>query len=97
MAVFDITDLVINFRRQSIYDRSGPKLGDIIDWLKDNVGEFYGPGDGVVSKIGSGWEILRFYNGKPIEPAYHEDAVVTWHVDITDEAKSTLFALKWIR
>ena len=46
--------------------------------------------------IGSGWEIFALHNGKIPKPNSNEDAVVTFHVDITDEAKSTLFALKWI-
>jgi hypothetical protein len=69
----------------------------MIEWLTENVGEYYGRGEGNVTRIGCGWEMFTLYNGKSREPTAYEDAVVTYHIDITDEAKSTLFALKWIK
>ena len=64
-------------------------LSNIIDWLGDNVGEYYGIGDHPVMRIGAGWEI------KSIEEWVEEGISIHWVVDITDEQKAMLFALKW--
>jgi len=103
MAVFNITPSILGFAREyDPYARGTIRsaLSEIEDWLEENVGEYCGPGnDGVndnVISIGHGWEVFSLYNGKPARPEY-EDAEVTWHVDITNEQKSLLFALKWIK
>ncbi len=98
MPIFDITRAVLVARPQrNIYDRSRQnRFAEIEQWLVEYVGEYYGPGDDHTIAIGSGWEIFVLHNGKIPKPNSNEDAVVTFHVDITDEAKSTLFALKWI-
>jgi hypothetical protein len=102
MAIFNITKAILfggpnepydPYRRDRGYGRA---VTPILDWLEENVGEHYGPGDENVSHIGAGWEIFRLYNGKPESPGW-QDTEVSWHVDITDEAKSMLFALKWIK
>lgn len=104
MAAFDITTIILNFRPDS-YDvfyrgHNGALqsvLASIKTWLVETVGEYYGPGDDNVLYIGSGWEIFRLYDGKPGLPHPDHDTCVTWHVDITDEAQSVMFALKWIK
>jgi len=104
MAVFDITQVVTH--TETIWDRSDSRYKNIkamVDWLTEHVGEYYGRGDdhtdhdtkgkgSIAIRIGSGWEITRDWKGDP--DGYVE---VWWKVDITDEAKATLFALKWIR
>ena len=62
--------------------------------LAENVGEYYGKGDDNVIAVGSGWELFVLFNGMPKSPD-NEDSVVTYHLDITDEAKATMFMLKW--
>jgi hypothetical protein len=103
MAVFNVTPNILNHARE--YDpffrgTISSALAQIEDWLEENVGEYCGPGndgfnDNVIS-IGYGWEIFSLYNGKPERPD-NMDAEVTWHVDISDEQKSILFALKWVK
>lgn len=102
MAVFDITPNILNYQREyDPYDRRPVTLRsamrDIRAWLEENVGECYGPGDEHVINIGAGWELFRMYNGKPEMPNHDHDTSITWHVDITDEKLSTMFALKWIK
>lgn len=100
MAIFNISNVILGvsrdpydvFYRPTYYQSVTP----ILEWLEENVGEHYGPGDGNISHIGSGWELFRLYNGSPTAPE-DMDTEVTWHVDITDEAKSVLFALKWTK
>ena len=102
MAIFNISDIILNDLREPYnpLDRTLPENRSIIrvltTWLAIYVGEFYGGGDGNIKRIGSGWEMYVLYNGKPTAPE-NEDCEVTWHLDITDEAKSILFALKWMR
>ena len=100
MAVFDITPNILKahgvydpYNRDPITLRSA--MSSIREWLEDNVGECYGPGDDHVVTIGAGWEIFRMYDGKPRLPRGDHDTSITWHVDITDEQKAVMFALKW--
>lgn len=98
MAVFDITHCILG-HATSIWDRGESRQNRLVElrsWLNNNVGEYYGRGDDPVLDIGSGWEIFVMHNGKIGRPPDNEDSVTTWHLDITDEAKSTLFALTWI-
>ena len=107
MPVFDITSTVT--RSDSVYDRGGRRFKNImelVDWLNENVGEYYGPGEDHTQedhesnansgssaiRIGAGWEIIRDWRGDP--NGYVE---VWWKLDITNEAKATLFALKWVK
>jgi hypothetical protein len=86
-------------------------IKDIVDWLSENVGEYYGTGEDrsiqdlaedvkehregkSVLHIGAGWQLEREWRGDPTGYGYME---VWWRVDITDEAKAMLFALKWIK
>jgi hypothetical protein len=101
MAIFNITSNLLNahagydpYNRDPITLRSAFK--DIREWLEDNVGEFYGPGDDNVIYIGAGWEMFKLYDGQVTAHPY-SDTSVTWHVDITDEAKAVHFALTWSR
>jgi hypothetical protein len=97
MAIFNITAAVIGQARNDIYDRTPRGTNwEMVEWLQKNVGEYIGRGDGNVTRIGYGWEMFTLYNGSPIAPQF-EDADVTYHLDITDEVKSTLFALKWTK
>ena len=110
MAVFDITDVVTGLDRDPSNPYSRPNrfknIMLLVEWLKENVGEYYGTGEDHTTdmsdlkntqgssaiRIGNGWEIVRDWKGDP--NGYFE---VWWKLDITDEAKSTLFALKWIQ
>jgi hypothetical protein len=103
MTVFNITPNILSSPREyDPYARGtiSSALAQIEDWLEENVGEYCGPGHGGfmsnVIAVGQGWEVFSLYNGKPERPVY-EDAEVTWHVSITNEQKSVLFALKWTK
>lgn len=107
MAVFDVTSIVTGVK-----DRSNPyarpdrfkNIMTLVDWLKENVGEYYGTGEDRTTpddvqnnsgssaiRIGKGWQIERNWKGDP--NSYVE---VWWKVDITDEAKASFFALNWL-
>ncbi len=104
MPVFDVTRVVTH--TDSVLQRSNQRYKNIkalVEWLSGNVGDYYGHGEDhtiarddrkgtAVLHIGSGWELERDWKGDP--DGYVE---VWWKVDITDEAKATLFALKWIK
>jgi hypothetical protein len=111
MPVFDITNIVAGVNVTHYDPLARPNrfknIMNLVEWLSDNVGEYYGVGEDhtvpervdVASnsagtsaiRIGSGWEIVRDWRGDP--DGYVE---VWWRLDITDEAKATLFALKWL-
>lgn len=87
MAVFNITDTIVFGGR--------PAKEAMISWLSTNVGLFYGVGDetrGAVA-VGAGWEIRV---AREIDTRT-DDLIINWVADITDEAKSTHFALVWIK
>ena len=106
MPVFDISSVVAH--SETVMDRGVAhrfkNIRNVVDWLTENVGDYYGHGedhtidvDGALSghavlHIGSGWQIEQDWKGDP------GGYVEVWvKVDITDEVKSTLFALKWIK
>lgn len=105
MPVFDVTRAITH--TDSVWERSGRRFQNIkvmVDWLTEHVGEYYGHGEdhtrdseendrqgNSVLHIGSGWQLERGWKGDP--NGYVE---VWWKVDITDEAKATLFALTWM-
>ena len=102
MAIFNITPSILAHRVEwdpYIRNTMSTALYQIEEWLEENVGEYYGPGDDGINNnviaIGHGWEVFSLYNGKPRRPELG-DAEVTWHVDISDEQKAILFALKWL-
>lgn len=102
MAVFDVTGIVLSISDVMPWDRSGHRqrnMWELVHWLSDNVGEYYGRGneETCTVRVGLGWEIFALYNNKREQPSPDHDCTVSWCVDITDEAKATLFALKWIR
>lgn len=104
MPVFDVTRVVTH--TDSVMDRANIRWKNIkamVDWLTENVGDYYGRGEDhtndedirkgtSVLHIGSGWQLERDWKGDP--DGFVE---VWWRVDITDAAKATLFALKWIK
>jgi hypothetical protein len=98
MPVFDITNAIIR-RDLTVpydpYDRTPyanrQAATNIVKWLGKHVGEYYGRGDDEVMHIGMGWEMYIERQGSP-----DEDSTITYHVDITDEALATVFALTWI-
>ena len=106
MPIFDITATILNSDRDfDFYNRDFrndrlSRMKMLRLWLTENVGEYYGCGtngeDNSTIHIGSGWEIFNTYNNKRQSPNPDHDVEVKWHVDITDETKATLFALKWI-
>lgn len=87
MAVFNITETIVWGGR--------PAKEDMISWLSENVGEFYpnSDSDSDVIANGIGWQIRVTRN---LEPST-KDVIINWVIDITDEAKSTHFALLWIK
>lgn len=105
MAIFNITPVILGYRTEfdpMVRDHGRTlrsALTEITEWLEKNVGEHYGPGDSDsnVLAIGSGWEIFTLYNGQAERTTEYEDTDITWNVDITGEARSVLFALKWIK
>ena len=73
-----------------IFDGGKRELSAIIEWLDNNVGEYYGIGDYPVMRIGSGWEI------RSEEKAVDPDSIgISWVLDITDERKFMLYCLQW--
>lgn len=108
MAVFDITNIVTGI--QGEYDPTArpdrfKNIAGLVDWLKENVGEYYGTGEDhttpddvqnnsgtSVIRIGNGWQIERDWRGD-----LHGYVEVWWKLDITDEIKASFFALKWIK
>jgi hypothetical protein len=108
MPVFDISDIIINMDRDHNDPYSRPdrfkNIMTLVNWLDEHVGHYYGTGEDYAVpedvrsnsgssaiRVGSGWEIVRDWRGDP--NGYVE---VWWKLDISDEAKATLFALKWI-
>lgn len=83
MAIIDITQHILDTRNLR---------KDIVTWLVEHVGPYYGRGDHPVIDVGSGWEIVVQYE-QGEDPG--DDIIIGWAVDITDEAKSTMFALRW--
>ena len=110
MPVFDISRNILTpdteYDSYDYLNRSGnrdrmSRMNTIIDWMNENVGEYYGRGglrdENCNIHIGSGWEIFHTFNNKREQPNPDMDAEVKWYVDITDEQKAMLFALKWSR
>lgn len=107
MPVFDVTNIVTGIAEPYNPIARPNRFKNImmlVNWLSNNVGEYQGPGEdcttqedrtnnsgSIAIRIGSGWEIVRDWRGDP--DGYVE---VCWKLYITDEAKATLFALKWI-
>lgn len=97
MAVFDISHIILGGGREDLYTRQVPARFKILkEWLNENVGEYYGRGEDPVTDVGSGWEAFVLRNGSREQPKDDEDCVVSWHIDIADDEKATLFALKWL-
>ena len=108
MPIFDISHVILapeadyDFYDRNFRQRRISRMNALREWLSENVGEYYGTGEGsepctAALHIGSGWEIFNTYNNKREAPNPEHDCEVKWHVDITDEQKATLFALKWSR
>lgn len=85
MAVFDIGSHVL------VGGKS--KITEIIDWLTENVGQYYGRGDDPVIHIGSGWEMS--VRRQDYDDDNGHGTMITWTVDITNDEQSIMFALKW--
>jgi hypothetical protein len=83
MANFNITSHVVDGGRK--------RIDEIIAWLTENVGHYFGRGDDPVIHLGAGWVIAY---SRDID--WEENYVTEWVVGITDDAKASLFALKWI-
>ena len=98
MPVFDITRTIL-YRPEAGSRNRRENMNAIVDWLNENIGEKHGSGKDhtttvqgkEVQVIGNGWEISLDWKGDP--DGYAE---VSWEIDITDEAKATLFALRWL-
>ena len=73
-----------------IFDQGRKGLSELIEWLDENVGEYYGIGDHPVMRIGSGWEIVS------VEEFVSEGISIHWELDITDERKFVLYCMRWV-
>ncbi len=79
MAQIDISEYILASRN---------RLPEIINWLTEHVGPFYGRGEDPITHIGSGWEIIVV---RDID--WEENYITNWAVDISSPELSTLFAL----
>lgn len=83
MPVADISHRVLS--------RGSPGITEIILWLEENVGKHYPVScEDPVQKVGDGWEIRVQRDMIP-----DEGTATSWVLDITDEKKFMLYALKW--
>lgn len=99
MPVFDITELIM---RQP-YSPPGLRtrtFKEIVKCLGEEIGEYYGRGEHPVLEVGSGWEVYVDERRELMpdlddgEEYFH--TIVTWKLDITDEEKAVMFALKYL-
>jgi hypothetical protein len=98
MAKFDVTKIVAA-RPINLMDRSAePGLYDLLHWLDENIGKYHGSDteNKIYCRYGDGWCITKLWNGAIARPEEWQHSVVKYEIDITDETKATLFALKWI-
>lgn len=92
--VIDITDLIVN---RSI------GWQNLLDWLNDHAGEYYGKAIGWpayqssipeyrkdVLEIGKGWQIYG------ISETADQSVSITYQLDIDNTKAATFFVLKWI-
>lgn len=77
--------------------RTNPSAGldELIQWLNDNVG-LRDNSTGIFAMHGQGWAITKLFNGRQTSDG-EGYSVVTWHANIEDDQKATMFALKWIK
>ena len=68
-------------------------LEEVIQWLIDNVGPYYGPGEGNVAKIGSGWELVM--GGDLDCDGFVEVESMKYYVDLNNSKNATWFAMQW--
>ena len=100
--IIDISEQVLaRFQYQDLAEKNTVALSikkQMISWLEQNVGEYYGEVEQDRSRVytGAGWEW-----GTRQETVYvHAYAVgkvqTTWFVKIDDEAAATMFRLKFL-
>ena len=81
MPVIDITPHILS--RQN-------RKNDIVAWLSENVGEYFGRGMYPIYEIGLGWQIMATE-----EPCEDSAMAIGWAVDISSPEKATHFILTW--
>ena len=91
MASVDITHHILGFKPGD-WHLGRNRKNEIVSWLNDNVGEYYGHGEHPVTDIGSGWEIVVLGSVNVDGVAEYE---LGWAVDFADDSKATMFALVW--
>jgi hypothetical protein len=95
MAKFDVSKIIVT-RSSNIMDRRPEEgLYSLLHWLDENVGTY--DGTNFVNRSGDGWQITKLWNGSRNRPEEWQMSIVSYELDITDEAKATLFALKWMK
>ena len=72
-----------------IFEQGRNGLSELIEWLDENVGEYYCIGEHPVMRIGAGWEIAS------VEECGMSGISIRWELDITDEKKFMLYCLRW--
>ena len=97
MTEFDVNELLFSFEAEM------SDIGDqVMAWLDDNVGETVErEGEGKISLFdpepykGKGWRIVsrnEKHNDGTTETGMN---IISWHLQIEDEQKAMMFALKW--
>lgn len=84
-ATIDITSHIIGGGRK--------RRLEIVDWLSENCGEYYGRGHGDVIHVGRGWEIRVEHSLVEYEDDTYSES--HWVVDITDDAVRLWFIMVW--
>jgi hypothetical protein len=98
MAKFDVTKIVMTKPINIMDRRAEPGLYDLLHWLDENIGKYRGSDteNKIYCRYGDGWCITKLWNGSPSRPESWQVCIVSHEIDIIDEDKATLFALKWI-
>lgn len=85
-AIIDITSHIV--------EGGKPRRMEIVEWLEENCGEYYGRGEGDVTHVGKGWEIRVIRDDINIDGEEYSRS--RWVVDIDDGAVGLLFILRWV-
>ena len=97
MTEFDVSHCMFNYDTPEGIGKD--TTDDFYDWLDENIGpmtEKYGFSEPIMRK-GQGWEIhTRKSDSEKLNKVTHKSyKVISWHLQIEDEQKAMLFALRW--
>jgi hypothetical protein len=101
MIRFDVSDIVL--QSDNIYERHIPKQGwkELVKWLDANIGGVINGDvirhwtDGTVIE-GRGW-CVECITTTEKDGANDDMQIISWDLCIEDEAKATLYALRWVK